>query len=84
MPNGRSFNRESMATEERGSLETCCVESFLVVYLLCVLAISDRRQRTVPSAHKGLMTNWPHHGGRLDDMLNLREDRKDIRKAGRL
>ena len=35
IPNGWSFNWESMATRERENLEKRCVESFLVVYLCC-------------------------------------------------
>jgi len=34
MPNGWSFNWESMATEERENLETRCVDSLLVLYVL--------------------------------------------------
>jgi hypothetical protein len=40
MPNGWSFDWASMATRERESLETCCVESLLVVYVLCVVLLS--------------------------------------------
>jgi hypothetical protein len=36
-----------MATRERESLETRCVESLLVAYM-CVLAISNGCQKTVP------------------------------------
>ena len=52
MPNGCSFNWESMAMRERKSLETHCVESLLVVYV-CVLAISNRCQKTVPPPIRG-------------------------------
>src|SRR2546423_10289519 len=34
MPNGWSFNWESMATKERENLETRCVDSLLVLYVL--------------------------------------------------
>jgi hypothetical protein len=40
MPNSWSFDWASMATRERESLETCCVESLLVVYVLCVVLLS--------------------------------------------
>ena len=55
MPNGWSFNRESMATREREGLDTRCVESLLVVYL-CVLPMSGPSPivaRDNPLAHKG-------------------------------
>jgi hypothetical protein len=52
IPNGWSFNWESMATREMESLERRCVASLLVVYV-CVLAISNRCQKTVPLPIRG-------------------------------
>jgi hypothetical protein len=44
MPNGWSFNWESMATREREGLQTRCVESLLVVYLsVSLLCLVDAR-----------------------------------------
>lgn len=53
MPNDWSFSWESMATEERESLETRCVRDLLVLYV-SVLAMSSRCQKTIPSASKEL------------------------------
>jgi len=49
MPKGWSFNWESMATREKGNLETRCMESLLVVYVLRVswLSLIRRCQNTV-------------------------------------
>jgi hypothetical protein len=38
MPIGWSFNWEGMAPREREGLETCCIESLLVVYP-CILSV---------------------------------------------
>jgi hypothetical protein len=43
---------------ERRNPETRWVESQLVVYVLCVPAISDRCQTTSSCAHNEPMTNW--------------------------
>ena len=48
----------------RQNLETRLVESLLVV-CLSVFAISNRCSKDSCCAHKGLVTNWPHHTGRL-------------------
>ena len=42
------------------NLETRLVESLLVV-CLSVFAISNRCSKDSCCAHKGLVTNWPHH-----------------------
>ena len=44
----------------RQNLETRLVESLLVV-CLSVFAISNRCSKDSCCAHKGLVTNWPHH-----------------------
>ena len=44
----------------RQNLETRSVESLLVV-CLSVFAISNRCSKDSCCAHKGLVTNWPHH-----------------------
>jgi hypothetical protein len=61
MPNGRLYDREGMAMTGRQSLETRWVESLLVAICVCVLAISNRCSEDSSCAHKGPMTNWPHH-----------------------
>jgi hypothetical protein len=50
MPNGWSFNWESMATRERETLEMRCVESLLDVCAMCVLlsVIDAKRQLLCP------------------------------------
>ena len=44
----------------RQNLETRSVESLLVV-CLSVFATSNRCSKDSCCAHKGLVTNWPHH-----------------------
>ena len=44
----------------RQNLETRLVESLLVV-CLSVFAISNGCSKDSCCAHKGLVTNWPHH-----------------------
>jgi hypothetical protein len=56
MPNGRLYDREGMATMGRQNLETRWVESLLVPICVSFLCSKDSSR-----AHKGLVTNWPHH-----------------------
>jgi hypothetical protein len=51
---GKAWQRK-----EKKSLEMHCIESLIVAY---VLAISNRCPKDSPSAHKGLITKWPHRG----------------------
>jgi hypothetical protein len=60
MPNGWLYNWEGIATMGSRTQRHVLVESLLVVYL-CVFAISNRYSKDSCSAHKGLVTNWPHH-----------------------
>ena len=60
MPNGRLYDREGMATMGRQNLEKRWVEK-LACHYLCVLAFSNRCSKDSSRAHKGLVTNWPHH-----------------------
>ena len=58
----------------RRNLETRLVES-LLVDCLSVFAISNRCSKDSCCAHKGLVTNWPHHNiwralQRLASVLN--------------
>jgi len=69
MPNGWSFNRTSTATRERESLETCCLQKLLVVYV-CVLALSLIDAKDISSTRKGIMTKWPHHNGKFVELVN--------------
>jgi hypothetical protein len=54
MPNGWSFNWESMATRERGKPEDAlCRELGCCLCTMCVLAISNRCQTIVPLPVRG-------------------------------
>jgi hypothetical protein len=54
MPNGRPFNRVSMATREREA-EACCVESLVVVCLYCMFMLPLADSKDNHPAYKGLM-----------------------------
>jgi hypothetical protein len=56
MPKGRFYNWGDTTAIGRLNLETCWVESSLVVYL-CVFAISNRCSKDSSCAHEGLVTN---------------------------
>jgi hypothetical protein len=60
-PKDRLYDKEGMATMGRQDLETCWVEKlacgYLCVCLLSLMGCSKDSSR----AHKGLVTNWPHH-----------------------
>ena len=60
MPKGMLYNWKGTTTMGRQNLETRLVESLLVV-CLPVFAISNRCSKDSCCAHKGLVTNWPHH-----------------------
>ena len=50
MPNGRPFNRVSMAMREREA-EACCVESLVVVCVYCMFMLADPKDNH--PAYKG-------------------------------
>jgi hypothetical protein len=54
MLNCRLYDWEGITTMGRQNSETRWVESFL-------LSISNRCSKDSSCAHKGLVTNWPHH-----------------------
>jgi hypothetical protein len=61
MPKGRLYDREGMATMGRQNLETRWVEKLACYYLcVCLLSLIDGSKDS-SRAHKGLVTNWPHH-----------------------
>ena len=60
MPNGWLYDWEGIATIGSRTQRPVLVESLLVVYV-CVFAISNRCSKDSSSAHKGLVTNRPHH-----------------------
>jgi hypothetical protein len=83
VPKGRLYNWEGTTATGRQNLETRLVESLLVV-CLSAFAISNRCSKDNCCAHKGLVTNWPHHNslctfppanlplaGRLNEVPNI-------------
>jgi hypothetical protein len=72
MPKGRLYDREGLATMGRQNLETRWVEK-LACHYLCLLAISNRCSKDSSCAHKGLVTNWPHHS-RLPTAAKRKEE----------
>jgi hypothetical protein len=61
MPKGWLYNWAGMARGRKQNPETRFVGSFLIVYL-CVLKLSlIDAQKDSSCAHKGLVTNCPHH-----------------------
>src|SRR5437588_6467409 len=61
MPRGWLYNREDMATVGRQISGTRCGRELDCPLSDRLLAISNRCPEDCSCAHKGLMTNWPHH-----------------------
>ena len=61
MPKGWLYDWEGMATMGRRNPETCLGRKLAYRLSVCVLTISNRCSEDSSCAHKGLMTNWPHH-----------------------
>jgi hypothetical protein len=80
MPNGWSFNWESMTTRERESPGTCCVESLHVVYMSCV-SFCHRCQKTVPLPIRGWQQTGPRHkhGVRGSYKVSLSPPRRSLK-----
>jgi hypothetical protein len=60
MPNGWLYDWEGIATIGSRTQRHVLVESLLVVYV-CLFAIPNRCSKDSSCAHKGLVTNRPHH-----------------------
>jgi hypothetical protein len=61
MPKGWLYNWEGMATMGKQNPETRFCRRLACCLSMCVLALSNRCSKGSSCAHKGLVTNWPHH-----------------------
>ncbi len=61
MPKGWLYDWEGMVTVGRQNPETRFGRKLAYCLSVCALAISDRCSKDSSCAHKGLVTNWPHH-----------------------
>src|SRR2546423_11053689 len=61
MLKGWLYDCEDMATMGRQNSETRFGRKLACCLSVCLLAISNRCSKDSFHAHKGLVTNWPHH-----------------------